>query len=769
MRIIIKINQIKMPADIPAGIFPINIRGVTCQKYGLKTGEGIHDYVKYGYVSKDEIVKEIQLLGVMSDFEPGRKAIDAYPGEKILFIIDLEEKYGEMMFFCSSIESEQLYIAHIKEKEDEELLKQQQEEQANVEPDLSYLVFEDKSVTARAWESSTTDDTVNEIGNMNYKPSCPTFSVAITRPKDSMNQSFQFTNVSVSDKSHNLKPQRSLYSNFIMKKENDNGFQVASMCQEASVQTIRSKHVNKAVQYESLSSEQKPSRISTRRRSSSLSDQDKEKEKLLNSNTQQNNKPLTTFLLKSSNLITNFLNRNKSIEIFHDTFQIKINSMSINGQNDANSSNLNGIVVQTDNELKEIKNFADPKYSKSKNIAAIEWLPKFNGYVAMSAVKNIGFDQRLITSGLAQISHVLLWDFKQLVKPCLLMQSPSEIFTLKFNKINPSILIGGSITGQVVLWDLSSSLRFLKGTVTVGGRGAGSLGASGTGQLPAAARLRESINNDAKHLEDDDDGAVNDSFLSSQMSDAGLLPKWVSALDRSHRKCVSDIFWLPPTTQINYKGELIGDEHLDGNCYQFISISADGMVMVWDTRWETIFLDELRHIARAKHIAQEKLSAKEGGLTRPLWSPIFVAHLKRIEGVGELSLSKLSFHPKLIKLPGSHDHKGDVDPRSQFMMCTEEGDVLLADLCNSRGGGGHTKTAAAAVAASGKDDDDEENTSSREYVKWSAEDHSRPAVGFQQSPFFSDILLSVSDWKFNIWKVSSLSVLKSLLILCCCR
>ena len=101
----------------------------------------------------------------------------------------------------------------------------------------------------------------------------------------------------------------------------------------------------------------------------------------------------------------------------------------------------------------------------------------------------------------------------------------------------------------------------------------------------------------------------------------------------------------------------------------------------------------------------------------------------------------------MIKLPGSQD--GDADPRSQFMMCTEEGDVLLTDLCNNSGG--RTK---ASAAASGKEDDDDDNVASREYVKWSAEDHARPAVGFQQSPFFSDILLTVSDWKFNIWKVS---------------
>lgn len=59
----------------------------------------------------------------------------------------------------------------------------------------------------------------------------------------------------------------------------------------------------------------------------------------------------------------------------------------------------------------------------------------------------------------------------------------------------------------------------------------------------------------------------------------------------------------------------------------------------------------------------------------------------------------------------------------------------------------------AAEAHTGKEDEEEEVETSREFVRWIARDHSRPCVGLQQSPFFSDILLSVGDWNFHIWKV----------------
>ena len=33
-----------------------------------------------------------------------------------------------------------------------------------------------------------------------------------------------------------------------------------------------------------------------------------------------------------------------------------------------------------------------------------------------------------------------------------------------------------------------------------------------------------------------------------------LNPKFISAIDRSHKKCVTDVYWLPPTIQLNHLG-----------------------------------------------------------------------------------------------------------------------------------------------------------------------------------------------------------------------
>eukprot|EP01034_Spumella_vulgaris_P003016 gene3016-3897_t len=67
-----------------------------------------------------------------------------------------------------------------------------------------------------------------------------------------------------------------------------------------------------------------------------------------------------------------------------------------------------------ENELREVKNFADPLHSKFKALSCIDWMPKNQGMVAVSAVRNISFDQRIPIFGQTHTSYILLWDFRLL-------------------------------------------------------------------------------------------------------------------------------------------------------------------------------------------------------------------------------------------------------------------------------------------------------------------------------------------------------------------
>jgi dynein intermediate chain 3, axonemal len=115
--------------------------------------------------------------------------------------------------------------------------------------------------------------------------------------------------------------------------------------------------------------------------------------------------------------------------------------------------------------------------------------------------------------------------------------------------------------------------------------------------------------------------------------------------------------------------------------------------------------------------------------------------------VGELSLCKVCCSGNLTTAV-SNDSTLAGDVRSHLLVSTEEGDVIFADLCGKR----------TVEPSHGKDEKDkeeeEEVDNSRDYVRWITRDHSRPCVALHQSPFFPDVLLSVGDWNFHIWRVS---------------
>ena len=58
-----------------------------------------------------------------------------------------------------------------------------------------------------------------------------------------------------------------------------------------------------------------------------------------------------------------------------------------------------------------------------------------------------------------QSNPVLLWSFDDTLYPKLVLESPREVTFLSFCPYDGNLLIGGLITGQLIIWDLKNCLH----------------------------------------------------------------------------------------------------------------------------------------------------------------------------------------------------------------------------------------------------------------------------------------------------------------------
>ena len=316
---------------------------------------------------------------------------------------------------------------------------------------------------------------------------------------------------------------------------------------------------------------------------------------------------LSIFLKAASYAIEESLQQNETVDIFRGDFSALVEEETLSFGN------------RSENTLPELRTFTDLKFSKNKILKCIDWHPRSKKVVAVSCVENVSFDERVEGSGRATSAFVLVWNFQDLIHPQLVLQSPQEIQCFRFNPTNPNLIAGGTISGQVVLWDISSAMEKLAANAKSGGS-------------------RRKVGGD----EDEDEKAV-----------PPVQPKFVTTIDNSHKRPVTDLVWLPDYMSLSTRGTIRYNE-TSQETNQFATIAGDGQFLVWDVRFEEIY---------RKKMAQR--NDKKANDAEVEWNPHFKRVLNKLDGVGELGLRKLSVQGKES---GSH-----------FFVATEEGEFVDAD------------------------------------------------------------------------------------------
>ncbi|EAS36850.3 cytoplasmic dynein intermediate chain [Coccidioides immitis RS] len=101
-------------------------------------------------------------------------------------------------------------------------------------------------------------------------------------------------------------------------------------------------------------------------------------------------------------------------------------------------------------EIKQVTQFWDERWSKKRMITDVSFSPKFPELVIASYTKNP-------TAPHDPDGLVKVWNQHLHARPEYIFHSTSDILTAKFSPFHPNLIIGGSYSGQVLLWDTRSS------------------------------------------------------------------------------------------------------------------------------------------------------------------------------------------------------------------------------------------------------------------------------------------------------------------------
>ncbi|KAJ5675811.1 hypothetical protein N7462_008708 [Penicillium macrosclerotiorum] len=100
--------------------------------------------------------------------------------------------------------------------------------------------------------------------------------------------------------------------------------------------------------------------------------------------------------------------------------------------------------------IREVCQFWDERWSKKRMISDLSFSPKFPELVLAAYTKNPSAPHE--PDGLVQV-----WNQHLQSRPEYVFHSTSDITAAKFSPFHPNLIVGGSYSGQVLLWDTRSS------------------------------------------------------------------------------------------------------------------------------------------------------------------------------------------------------------------------------------------------------------------------------------------------------------------------
>lgn len=151
---------------------------------------------------------------------------------------------------------------------------------------------------------------------------------------------------------------------------------------------------------------------------------------------------------------------------------------------------------------------------------------------------------------------VLLWSFDDTLYPKLVLEAPREVTCLSFCPYDANVLIGGLVTGQLIIWDLKKCLYRV--------------------EHPEVLSDKQAKNREKLH------SFMSWSHFEEHQQQNIVHPAAISHYELSQKKCITSIKWLNRKHNIAATG-LIQESIKPNEFYRcFVTASLDGTIAFWD-------------------------------------------------------------------------------------------------------------------------------------------------------------------------------------------
>lgn len=692
-----KKKEKKMPPPpdfdvLPDGCKPVFMSGQSQEIFQCIGDDQVTEEMPYKILLKEDIKKDFFNRAAISDLNPFKAQINAYPEEELLIVYDAEYKFGQNFFICLTPEAKKGLLSRTSGgdsqagDEDGESRGEEEDEEEEEEEDTTVYVYVPPE--SKPWVSLGSEKEIDDcaVGTTHKK-----ITMSVKRKRANFGAPVQFEDLNVADSKHAYMEctayEDKTYS--MQRLELDSSCQAVPELVDSVSQTDWKYPRNANTQYE-------PRLFS-----------ETEKEAIMQKD------DLLKFVKSVIPRFELAMQQNGIMDIFFDDWMGLADNDSTFG-------------TKADNHLKEYQSFTDLQFSKDRTVTCIEWHPVLKGVIAVSVAERLSFDDRIDYAArvIMTPSLILIWSFTDPIHPQLILEAPDDIYCFKFCPTDPNIIVGGCINGQVVLWDIASY----------------------TDRLKTQRGSNKKKNNLATLPGFEDESALDTPIVRY----CG-----VSSIEHSHRAAITDIQWVPDHMELSRLGIpqenrsgscvqvmsaatdhsiLVWDIRPPKAAHNQPEKKKDNIHNPMGVATTFKHLD----LTWKPQLKVNLLKSEPGGDHSPTK---FTIH----EIQGEKSILSSGSDGKMEKResvagfggggfgkPGSAAKKTLSTINTHFYAGTEDGEIVYLDWMPQK-----------------DQDSGKIQTPKPDYYHCL---HDGPIVTLQRSPFFRDVILCVGGWTFTVWK-----------------